>query len=162
DEGRRFPRPVDPKRQGPVAWQPPVYRSVLAVLQNPFYAGAYAYGKSEVQTTIAERRLRKVYGRLRPRDTWRVLLPDHHEAYISWEEFERNQVLLARNAFGKRSGGAKSARGGRALLAGMLRCRRCGRGVAPVRPDTPRRLIGVVCTREARAFSSHDAWCLSL
>ena len=55
-----------------------------------------------------------------------VLLKDHHEGYIDWAEFERNQTQLAVNAYGK-PGGAKSGRGGRALLAGLLSCGRCGR-----------------------------------
>jgi hypothetical protein len=29
------------------------------------------------------------------------LIPEHHEGYISWEEFERNQQLIANNANGK-------------------------------------------------------------
>jgi hypothetical protein len=32
------------------------------VLNNPFYAGAYAYGKSEQRTAIVDGRLRKTYG----------------------------------------------------------------------------------------------------
>ena len=40
--------------------------------------------------------------------------------------FERNQKQLAVNAYGK-VGGTKSGRGGRALLAGVLCCGRCGR-----------------------------------
>ena len=53
-------------------------------------------------------------------------MKDHHEGYIDWEEFERNQTQLATNAYGRKDG-AKSGRGGRALLAGLLVCRRCGR-----------------------------------
>ena len=60
-------------------------------------------------------------------EVWRwQLLKDHHEGYIDWAEFERNQSQLAANAYGK-AGGAKSARGGRALLAGLVSCGRCGR-----------------------------------
>ena len=46
--------------------------------------------------------------------------------YIDWAEFERNQKQLAANAYG-RTGDAKSGRGGRALLAGLLTCGHCGR-----------------------------------
>jgi len=53
-------------------------------------------------------------------------LKDHHDGYIDWAEFERNQKQLAVNAYCK-VGGAKSGRGGRALLAGLLSCSRCGR-----------------------------------
>jgi DNA invertase Pin-like site-specific DNA recombinase len=122
-----FPRPADGKRMKDIAWRDPVYRNIIGVLQNPFYAGAYAYGKSAVQTTIVNGAVRKRYGNARPMDVWTVLLRDHHEAYISWEQFEQTQARLARNSFSKRAGGAKSGRGGRALMAGLLRCQRCGR-----------------------------------
>ena len=56
-----------------------------------------------------------------------VLIREHHCGYISWEQFERNQALLAANCNMKSRMEPKAGRGGRALLAGMLRCRRCGR-----------------------------------
>jgi DNA invertase Pin-like site-specific DNA recombinase len=126
-EGLTVPRPLDGRHTTPVAWRAPVYRTAIAVLQNPFYAGAYAYGKSHVQTTIVEGTVRKAHGRRRPMEAWTALVRDHHEAYISWEQFEQNQQRLARNAFRKRAGSAKAGRGGRALLGSLLRCRRCGR-----------------------------------
>jgi hypothetical protein len=58
---------------------------------------------------------------------WTVLLRDHHAGYITWDQFEQNQSRLQQNAFRKPAGDAKSGRGGRALLTGLLRCRRCGR-----------------------------------
>ena len=70
--------------------------------------------------------LRKSYGHRKPLEACEVLLKDHHEGYIDWAEFERNQKQLAANAYGK-VGGVKSGRGGRALLAGLLMCGRCGR-----------------------------------
>jgi DNA invertase Pin-like site-specific DNA recombinase len=126
-EGLTAPRPMDGRHATPVAWRAPVYRTVIAILQNPFYAGAYAYGKSQTRTTIIEGTMRKAHGRRRSMETWTALVRDHHEAYISWEQFEQNQQRLARNAFRKPAGGAKAGRGGNALLAGLLRCRRCGR-----------------------------------
>jgi DNA invertase Pin-like site-specific DNA recombinase len=121
-----FPRPSDGKKMVSFDWTPIRYRNVISVLKNPFYAGVYVYGKSEKRTTLVEGRLRKSYGHGKPLDQWDVMLRDHHEAYIDWTEFERNQKQLAVNAYG-RVGGAKSGRGGRALLAGMLCCGRCGR-----------------------------------
>ena len=126
-EGLLFPRPAEAKSTSPLSWQRPVYRNVISVLHNPFYAGAYAYGKAKVQTTLVDGSLRKVYGRTRPMEEWTVLTRDHHEAYISWETFERNRARLSRNAFSQAAGSSKSARGGKGLLAGLLRCRRCGR-----------------------------------
>ena len=102
------------------------YRNVISVLKNPFYAGAYAYGKGEKRTEIVDGRARKSYGHPKRLEDWDVLIKDHHQGYIDWPQFERNQKQLAVNAYGM-LGGAKSGRGGRALLAGMLSCGRCGR-----------------------------------
>ena len=121
-----FPRPSDGKKMVSFDWTPIRYRNVIAILKNPFYAGVYAYGKSEKRTTLVQGRLRKTYKHGKPLDRWDVMIKDHHEAYIDWAEFERNQKQLAVNAYGKVDG-AKSGRGGRALLAGMLCCGRCGR-----------------------------------
>jgi DNA invertase Pin-like site-specific DNA recombinase len=148
-----FPRPSDGKRMTAFEWRVIRYRNVISVLKNPFYAGAYAYGKSEKRTEIINGHLRKSYGHGKPLERCEILLKDHHEGYIGWDEFERNQALLAANAFGK-AGGAKSGRGGRALLAGLITCGRCGRrlpvvyaGKAPGRPvyrcDRPNLMLGL-------------------
>jgi hypothetical protein len=61
-------------------------------------------------------------------EDWGVLIPEHHEGYISWEDFRRVQKMLSDNGASfrneRRRGAAKK---GPALLAGLLRCRRCGR-----------------------------------
>jgi excisionase family DNA binding protein len=152
-EGLFFPRPSDGKRLTSFDWTPIRYRNVIGILKNPFYAGAYVYGKSEKRVAVVDGRARKSYGHGKPPEDWDVLIPDHHEGYIDWAEYERNQALLAANAYG-RVGGQKSGRGGRALLAGMLTCARCGRGLAvaytgapPGRPtyrcDRPNLMLGL-------------------
>lgn len=120
-----FPRPSDGKKLVSFDWTPIRYRNVISLLKNPFYAGAYIYGKTEKRTTLVDGRARRTYKHGRPFDQWEVVLKDHHDGYIDWSEFERNQKLLAVNAYG-RSDGVKSGRGGAALLAGMLCCKRCG------------------------------------
>ena len=120
-----FPRPSNSKKSVAFEWTLIRYRNVISVLKNPFYAGAYAYGKSEKRTEIVDGRARKSRGRGKPLAECDVLLKDHHEGYIDWAEFERNQKQLAVNNYAK-VGGAKSGRGGRALLAGVLCCGRCG------------------------------------
>jgi len=121
-----FPRPSDGKMLTSFEWHPIRYRNVISILKNPFYAGVYVYGKSEHRTRIVDGRARKTYGHGRTPDQWEVMLKDHHEGYIDWAQFERNQRQLCANAYGK-AGGVKSGRGGRALLAGLLLCGRCGR-----------------------------------
>ena len=96
-----FPRPSDGKKLVTFEWTPIRYRNVISVLKNPFYAGAYAYGKGEKRTEIVDGRARKSYGHRKPLEEWEVLLKDHHEGYIDWAEFERNQKQLAVNAYGK-------------------------------------------------------------
>lgn len=74
-EGMLLPRPADAKRlPGPIRWIKPAYRNIISVLQNPFYAGAYAYGRSTSRTTLVEGRLTKSYGHSRPMSAWTVLL----------------------------------------------------------------------------------------
>lgn len=126
-----FPRPSDGRSMTTFDWRPIRYRNVISVLKNPFYAGTYAYGKSEKRTQVVDGHLCKSYGHHKPLEQCKVLLKNHHEGYIGWAEFERNQGLLAANAYGK-AGGPKSGRGGRALLTGLLTCGRCGRGLAVV------------------------------
>jgi excisionase family DNA binding protein len=121
-----FPRPSDEGRMTNVEWMPIRYRNVIAILKNPFYAGVYVYGKSEKRTSIVEGRARRSYGHGKPAGTWEVMIKDHHEGYVSWTEYERNQKQLALNNYG-RAGGVKSGRGGKALLSGILTCGRCGR-----------------------------------
>ena len=121
-----FPYPSNGRTLTSFEWRPIRYRNVIAILKNPFYAGVYAYGKTEKRTEIVDGRARKSYGHRKPIEAWEVFIKDHHEGYIGWAEFERNQAVLAGNAYGK-AGDTKSARGGRALLAGLICCARCGR-----------------------------------
>jgi excisionase family DNA binding protein len=150
-DGVFFPRPSDGKRMTSFEWTPIRYRNVIALLKNPFYAGAYVYGKSEKRVAIVDGRARKTYGHGKPFESWEVLIKDHHEGYIDWAEYERNQSLLAANAYG-RAGGQKSGRGGRALLAGMLTCGRCGRGLAVAYTGLPPGRPVYRCDRQNIAF----------
>lgn len=114
-----------PGGTGEVQWCTPTYRLVLSVVRNPLYAGAYVYGRTGSRTRLVEGRATKTRAR-KPAAEWRVLIVEHHKGYISWEQFEHNQRVLAENAFMTGTRARKSARGGRCLLAGLLRCARCG------------------------------------
>ena len=110
-----------------VYWKLPVYSTILAILENPLYAGAYAFGKTEARTKVVAGRPQQTSGHPKPREQWTVLILDHHPGYISWEQFEQNQKALAENAHRHSRLGRQSGRGGPSLLVGLLRCRRCGR-----------------------------------
>jgi DNA invertase Pin-like site-specific DNA recombinase len=108
-------------------WKPPVYNTILHILTNPIYAGAYAYGRSISKTRIENGRKRILRGLRVERAEWDVLIRDHHEGYISWDAFERNQRLIKDNANGKSFASRGAVRRGEALLAGLFRCGHCGR-----------------------------------
>jgi len=110
-----------------VSWRLPIYNTILRVLQNPVYAGAYAFGRTGTRTRLIDGAAHTTRGHRRQRDDWLVLLPGHHDGYIAWETYERNQQLLADNAQmqGRMAKGA--VRSGPSLVAGLLRCGRCGR-----------------------------------
>jgi DNA invertase Pin-like site-specific DNA recombinase len=110
-----------------IPWRCANYQQVLRMLSNPLYAGVYAFGRTERRTHLAGGRPASSHGHRVPRERWKVLLRDHHAAYITWEQFESNQVLLSENTHMDRKPSRKSGRGGRALLTGLLRCGRCGR-----------------------------------
>lgn len=131
-----FPRPSDEGRMTSFKWVPIRYRNVICVLKNPFYAGVYVYGKSEKRISIVDGRARRSYGHSKPVGTWDVFIRDHHDGYISWDDYERNQEQLALNTYG-RAGGVKSGRGGRALLSGMMTCARCGRRLSVAYTGNP-------------------------
>jgi DNA invertase Pin-like site-specific DNA recombinase len=105
-------------------WKRPTYATVYRILTNPTYGGAYAYGKSESTSHYADGKPRKGTRRKAPHE-WLALIPEAHEGYIAWEQYQQIQRLIADNNFGPSQAGA--AKEGLALLAGILRCRRCGR-----------------------------------
>lgn len=106
---------------GDVTWRRPNYATIHRMIANPIYGGAYAYGKS-----------RSVPGydgrsgiRRKARDEWLALIPDAHEGYVSWERAEEIRKMVSDNVPTSRHHGAPKH--GDALLAGLFRCKRCGR-----------------------------------
>jgi DNA invertase Pin-like site-specific DNA recombinase len=110
-----------------ITWKLPVYNRILAILTNPIYAGAFAYGRTKTRSHIIEGRSRKSPGHAVPLEEWAVLIRDHHPGYITWEEYMQNQKQLADNTTKYHLSGKGAAKTGPALLAGLLRCARCGR-----------------------------------
>jgi excisionase family DNA binding protein len=110
-----------------IEWKVPVYHTVHHMLTNPIYAGAYVFGRRKAEVTIEDGRKRVVRSLRRSPADWEVLLKEHHEGYITWEEFERNQHLISDNVNGQSYLGRGAIRPGTALLTGLCRCGRCGR-----------------------------------
>ncbi len=61
-----------------VVWRLPVYSRLLAILKNPVYAGAFAYGRTTTRSRMVEGRARKTAGHAVPIEQWAVLIRDHH------------------------------------------------------------------------------------
>ena len=110
-----------------IVWKAPVYSTMHHMLTNPVYAGAYAFGRRTMRVVIENGRKQVMRSMQRDWRSWGILIPDHHESYIAWAEFERNQSLIADNANGKRFMSRGAVRPGEALLVGLFRCARCGR-----------------------------------
>ncbi len=108
-------------------WEIPHYSTLVCIYKNPLYAGAYAYGKRQSRTRIVDNRALKRPGPRKPISEWSVLLQSHHPGYIPWSEYLRNQQMLKEHTHKDKAVDRKAGRGGHALLAGMVRCRRCGR-----------------------------------
>ncbi|HEY9664594.1 MAG TPA: recombinase family protein, partial [Allocoleopsis sp.] len=105
-------------------WQEPTYSAVIRLLHNPAYAGAYVYGEWEYQATQRSAKTGKAKARLRPLEEWPVCLQEHHEGYISWDEYLENQQQLRQNGYRPTTQGAP--RDGAALLQGLVWCGYCG------------------------------------
>jgi len=109
---------------GELVWKRPSYRTVYSLLTNPAYGGAYAYGKTEPLVRYDGVTPRQS-SRRKPREDWLALIPGTHEGYVSWEQFEIIRAMIAENVCGHERRGA--VKRGASLLAGLLRCQRCGR-----------------------------------
>jgi DNA invertase Pin-like site-specific DNA recombinase len=119
---------LGPSRGGEgIVWQLPGLSRMHQMLRNPLYAGALAYGRTKAHHTLVDGRLRQTSRSRKAPEDWSVLLRDHHEGYISWEEYCKNQQILEANLAKRAANNTGAAKSGAALLSGLLRCGRCGR-----------------------------------
>lgn len=112
-----------------VSWAKPYYRAVYLMLNNPIYAGAYAYGRTEKVTEVSADGAAGSRRRYKPMSQWDVMIHDHHVGYVPWETFERIQKMMQRNRPARSDEVPKVVREGAALLQGIVRCGRCGRSM---------------------------------
>jgi hypothetical protein len=107
-------------------WQRPRYGMVYKTLTHPAYGGAYCYGQTEQVVDFQGNRPRK-RTRRRPQEEWLALIPGHHKGYVEWEEHQRNRTVISENMTSLFPQSPGAPKDGPALLAGLLRCARCGR-----------------------------------
>lgn len=127
DEGINMPVAVQSPQGRIVEWRLPRYNTLHRMLTNPVYAGAYAFGRTGSHIRVEAGRKAIKRSVRRAQEAWEVLHCDHHEGYISWEEYERNQRTISGNANMKGEMVKGSVRNGGGMLSGLLRCGHCGR-----------------------------------
>ena len=131
-QGIKFPkRAYGGAWNGRLIWGRLGHGRVLTILRNPSYAGAYVYGRYQHVKKLSPDGNISTKTIKVPMADWRVMIKDHHEAYIGWDEFCDNQTMLEKNQTNKEpmllSG---PAREGLALLHGLLICGKCGRRIS--------------------------------
>jgi len=111
----------------PVEWLTPKYAMFLRTLRNPIYAGSYVFGRTKTVRCLDDGGVEHTRHVRVDRDQWRVVIHDHHDAYISWQHFVNNREQLRGNQNMRGRNQPGPAREGLALLQGMVVCGHCGR-----------------------------------
>src|SRR6266849_1372506 len=120
--------PVNPIQGTRLIWKIPSQSLIRDILRNPFYAGAYVWGRRPVTTLLVGGRLEKRQSAMRPAEECRVFIRDHHVGYIEWATYEENRRMMRRNSVKWEGDESMAAiRAGQGLLVGLLRCGHCGR-----------------------------------
>jgi DNA invertase Pin-like site-specific DNA recombinase len=110
-----------------ILWRLPGESRIHQILRNPCYAGALVYGRTASRAMVGDQRPTQPARGKRPMEQWKVLLREHHEGYISWEQYLHHQRMLEANVARAEGRSPGAVRSGAALLAGLLRCARCAR-----------------------------------
>jgi len=126
EQGLELPTRVTAKEgYGSLVWKGPSLSAVIRILHNPAYAGAYVYGRWEYSSERRSAKTGKASAHARSVAQWPVNITEHHPAYLSWEEFVKNQERLRQNW--SHEGNRGAPREGSALLQGIVYCGVCGR-----------------------------------
>ena len=110
--------------KGELVWRRPNRVTLQMVLKHPLYAGTYVYGRRQEDPRRKEPERPRTGRVVMTTDEWLVLLPDRCPAYISLEQYERNQARLEANR--ARADAMGAARRGPAHFTGLVVCARCG------------------------------------
>lgn len=134
-----------------VRWCRPSLAAIYDILRNPFYAGAYVYGRRPVDPKRKQANRPRSGRTAVPVSEWKVFLPGRLPAYISWERYLANRQRLQQNQ--SRAATLGTPRQGECLLTGLLHCR-CGRRLQANYSDaaTP----AYICQRNYREGTTAD------
>lgn len=123
ENGLLFPRRLRRGiKKGQLVWGKLNHSHALSAIHNPRYAGTYVYGRTQYTSTRGIGNSKKV-----PMDEWKVILPDAHPGYISWEQYHRNLKQLRETSQAHGHDRRKSPPNeGPALLQGLVVCKKCG------------------------------------
>lgn len=112
-------------RHGDLCWARATVSSVVSILKNPAYAGAFVYGRTRMG--VAGRVGASKMKAPRPVDEWRIVVKDRYPAYIDWLTYEKiNATLKDNRAEYMRTKTRGAPRDGDLLLHGIAWCARCG------------------------------------
>src|ERR671913_650603 len=129
---------------GGVAWRRPRYSSIRQLIANPAYGGAYAYGRTGASVHY-DGSAAKVRARRKASTEWLALKPGAHEGYVDWDRAEAIRRMVGKNVPSAAAHGAPKH--GAALLAGLLRCRRCGQKLTVQYTGCKHNIPRYVCLR---------------
>ena len=101
-------------QKGQLQWRRPSLATLSQVLHHPIYAGAYAYGRRPVDPQGAYTGHAARHRKWVPMEQWAVLIQQHLPAYITWEQYLKNQERLKQNQSGPDTRGRTSRRCGTA------------------------------------------------
>jgi DNA invertase Pin-like site-specific DNA recombinase len=117
-----------PGKHGPIDWEVPKPALLHKLVSHPIFAGVYARGRTQSFIDYVEGKLVKRVKRIFFPEEWKVCIKDHHEAYISWAQYQHNLARLAEaRPRWPMNDNRGAVREGPALLAGLVRCGHCGR-----------------------------------
>jgi hypothetical protein len=165
----RYVRSADiqlPRRQttsqhwGEILWKAPSHAAVYHIVSNPAYAGAFVYGRHQVDPTKRQPGRPDTGHVSRPMAEWSHIRHDVYPAYITWEQYLANRSRLQQNAtqFDATTGTPHgAARPGQALLQGLVTCGVCGHRMHVAYPMPSYRYI---CTELMRRLC--EPMCLSV
>jgi len=121
-EGLSFPSRLHTDA-GKVVFRPLTASTAMRTLNNPRYAGVYAYGRRRYRRTAEGGQ--KIERRPQSSD-WIACIPNAHPGYITWDQYQENLRILESNGRGYEVARASPPREGAALLQGRAVCGVCG------------------------------------